>query len=354
MSWNVFGIMETPLQHERATEIGKRLQDADIILLQEAWSTNMLSRWPSFSSYLYTEAWKHGFNSVDNINPNSVGLDSGLGILSKYPIKREDTDCIVFNEGTASDYYAHKGVAYAQIMVNKNYKVHVFATHTQAHYTENPSEQVVKTQNSQTNEIIDFMKDMKTKYKFDLVNDHVVLAGDFNSNVKNIWRIYEQTGSIQMNPIWDSRKMLENSETECPINQFTSLYVWERKDGELTDGFSPLVPNEADKTKLFEETFQGCFDTKWYDENAKITRDNIECPREIVKECPCCSCTAEYCLEYAVWDLQFFSGSLNDVIQTRSVAKEVSNWNFEQDEIHYHSLSDHWPVVSTWKIPRFV
>merc|ERR1711925_3535 len=83
------------------------------------------------------------------------------------------------------------------------------------------------------------------------------------------------------------------------------------------------------------EQFGACLNKEWW-------------PKEHVDICPCCSCTEEYCLEYATWDLQFYSESLNEIIETKRVGKDFSQWNHGV----YRSLSDHWPTVSTWMIPE--
>jgi endonuclease/exonuclease/phosphatase family metal-dependent hydrolase len=59
-------------------------------------------------------------------------MDSGVLILSKYPILK--TDAVVYSKGCGADSFAAKSGVYAQIAISKTRRVNVFATHLQASY----------------------------------------------------------------------------------------------------------------------------------------------------------------------------------------------------------------------------
>jgi len=404
LSWNIYGIFDSPLQQLRAAEIVRSLKDYDIVLLQEAWCMNVqvdedvaemirlpgftgFNSYETFSNYLYHETSLHQMNYWFDVNKGDLarkGTDSGIGIVSRYPIKAMET--LVFEDGYSQDLLANKGVAYAQIHVirgEKPYKVHVFATHNNAVYNfSNPTktEENTAVQKKQTKQIHDFIARMSVTHNFSLEKDAVVVAGDFNVNYKMINDTYKQLEELNLKPMWDAGNTFNKD--KCPSREFTGLYVWKRDGDGLSSFYSPQQQKEVEATKtsparpensVFEETFGGCFsngEVKWWESDVEITRDyngtdHPACPQwEVPESCPCCACTKYECLEFAAWDLQFFSNAIKQN-KTFSVEidREVAKWNVVPDPkdpvwpeskaqtgIHY-TLSDHWPLLATWTIP---
>jgi endonuclease/exonuclease/phosphatase family metal-dependent hydrolase len=116
---------------ERANLLGDRLNSFDIVCLNEAFQ---------FGSHLvkdFVESMRtKGFPYAVSSKPVSCFskhvLDSGLLILSKFPIVR--TDSITYSKGCSFDAYAAKGCLFAGVSIGDDRLINVFTTHLQASY----------------------------------------------------------------------------------------------------------------------------------------------------------------------------------------------------------------------------
>ncbi|OMH86387.1 Sphingomyelinase [Zancudomyces culisetae] len=125
------------------------------------------------------------------------GIDSGLLILSRYPIEHKES--IQYPRGVHSDALSLKGALYARIKVEKENNLsvsnsssadsdsstskylNIFVTHTQASYTNTAlTEPSVRVRLSQFHMLRKFMdKVLKTTYK---VGEPLIILGDLNVN----------------------------------------------------------------------------------------------------------------------------------------------------------------------------
>lgn len=150
------------------------------------------------ASYTYVPGWDDLKVSALRPNPISVKADqgiyyvlgpqksfsgaainSGLLILSKYPIIEAEAFC--FSNKAGSDIFANKGVLYAKILIGEdNAYIHVFNTHMQSH--DHPQARAY-----QLEELFEFVTNIVAQDK-----DHirpVIIAGDFNirSGPHDLW-----------------------------------------------------------------------------------------------------------------------------------------------------------------------
>jgi sphingomyelin phosphodiesterase len=116
---------------ERAVMLADRISDFDIACLNEAFHFGS-SVVRDFVSLVH----RHGFHYVVSSHPvpllSSQVIDSGLLIISKYPIVA--TDSVRYDDGTSYDALCAKGSVYAKVQIGAGSFVHVFATHLQASY----------------------------------------------------------------------------------------------------------------------------------------------------------------------------------------------------------------------------
>ena len=169
---------ENDYKTERLLEFIDRLDDFDIVCLQEMFGT-----FTSRQNILISEAVKKGFffyHSTDTPNPISTHfIDSGLVILSRFPIVVKDFTA--FSYGVLSDQLAKKGILYTQIEVN-NTNLHLLTTHLQASYfdsTEFKWNISFKARMDQIKEASIIVKSFLDQY-YKSKNELVLLVGDFN------------------------------------------------------------------------------------------------------------------------------------------------------------------------------
>jgi endonuclease/exonuclease/phosphatase family metal-dependent hydrolase len=156
------------------------LDKFDVIALQEMFSLGSHNR----KQLLINLSKKKGFahhaalgSSWSSFKP----IDSGLLILSRYPII--ESDSIAFSKGMNIDGWSNKGVLSALIQYpcvsGENIKVLVITTHTQADYDSNNT-QYFEVQLQQVAELRDFVKKKHVQYP----NVPILLVGDFNINAR--------------------------------------------------------------------------------------------------------------------------------------------------------------------------
>ena len=109
-------------------------------------------------------------------------VDSGLLILSRYPIVEHDFYEYFLN--ISGDATTNKGVLYSKIEIKKNKFLFLFNTHLQSSYFDDTQENIdstIKVRTKQTEELINFIYNkLLIIPKKDVKNGKVILAGDFN------------------------------------------------------------------------------------------------------------------------------------------------------------------------------
>ncbi len=161
--------------------INEYLQNYDIICLQELFSmassrTKKLIKEGKERGYAYSATLEGSWKTLKPI-------DSGLVLLSKYPIFERDS--IVFTKGSDIDGWSTKGVLSAVIDIptgpsSAPLPILVLTTHLQAEYdVKNPS--YLEIQLDQLRETREFLKKKHTQYP----TCPIILCGDFNINARS-------------------------------------------------------------------------------------------------------------------------------------------------------------------------
>lgn len=130
---------------------------------------------------LVAEATKQGFfYAVEAPKPSFWDhylIDSGLVILSRFPITHHDS--LSFSRYASDDSMSRKGALYARVVIGGR-NLHIFNTHLQANYFHSSFHTYTKSMQYKTyqvKELIEFVdkntKDMDAK-------DEILLMGDFN------------------------------------------------------------------------------------------------------------------------------------------------------------------------------
>lgn len=119
---------------ERLTDILTKIANYDIICFQELFSKANKRR-----KFMCQNASKIGFKYISYVKTPVMFkkklfpiIDSGLVILSKYPII--DTDFCRYQHACGADKMADKGCLYSKFFLNPNLSALVFNTHPQAGY----------------------------------------------------------------------------------------------------------------------------------------------------------------------------------------------------------------------------
>ncbi|OHT09748.1 Endonuclease/Exonuclease/phosphatase family protein [Tritrichomonas foetus] len=156
---------------ERARLLVERLVDYDFVCLNESFhfGSDVANE---FMETMKTKGFKYIVTSRRVPILSKFVIDSGVMILSKYPIV--DTDSVTYSDGCNYDGFAAKGCVYAKIQISKKQHINVFATHLQASYT------VVteKDYNVRANQIKDIHSLMSWRTTGD--NSPTFLLGDMN------------------------------------------------------------------------------------------------------------------------------------------------------------------------------
>ena len=174
-------------KNERLDEIINVIGEYDIVCLQEVFASLSFR-----TEHLINAAREFGFDYC--VVPEQFELysrkliDSGLVILSKYPIL--DYKCISFEHGGVySDQLADKGFQHAKILINGRI-IHVINTHVQSDYAiyDNLASNVKIAQYKQIHNYIELVQT-------DNIDD-VYLCGDLNCNAIYINEYLRPTGWI--------------------------------------------------------------------------------------------------------------------------------------------------------------
>lgn len=162
---------------ERAKKIVTLIHGYDLVILNEAWTNSAKEVFRKVMEYSYdtTKTWYKFF-------------DSGLMILSKYPI--ENTDFLLYKNGAGWDWFASKGVIHFTLTVNDKRLVFL-TTHLQAGYSDCDQ----SARDSQISELISFVNHYLPN------NNDVFFIGDFNVmpiiNGKRSVHTHDMTDAIE-------------------------------------------------------------------------------------------------------------------------------------------------------------
>lgn len=167
ISYNI-GLL--PFNIKNLDILEKIIINYDIILLQEFFTNLFLSK----KNWLLNFCKKHKYNIVtkEDISLSSGKLvDSGLVIMSKYPITKVRQTCFK-SYAFKYDKLANKGFLHAVIKIN-NKELSLYNLHNQSFYTKFKNPYFI--QNYQLRKLNNFI-DKKDKY--------IIIGGDFNIESK--------------------------------------------------------------------------------------------------------------------------------------------------------------------------
>ena len=165
ITYNIQGL---PFSSKKVEELGEKLKEYDVVLLQECFTDFYLKK----KDLLKTLHTKHDFNVIGETHPDFFSmkyLDSGLAIASKLKIYEHYFQA--FKAGSSIDQYSNKGFMY--IKVYKNHKpLYIYNIHLQASYKNDVFDSL------QTK--LDQLKELKENIK---KKERVCIGGDFNLDV---------------------------------------------------------------------------------------------------------------------------------------------------------------------------
>ncbi len=112
----------------RMTQLLLEIAEYDIVCLQEAFATGS-----KLVHSFIKHAKRRGFQYVATSRPPATFsmhlLDSGLLVLSRYPIMKQKLD--PFGKSCGIDMIAEKSVQYVQVRLGRHQSIHIFHTHYQ-------------------------------------------------------------------------------------------------------------------------------------------------------------------------------------------------------------------------------
>ena len=175
----------------RLNDFYQQLENYDIICFQELFTTlndrkhRMIQEGSRQGLKYYLAAKVPSFFS-------RYLIDSGLLILSRYPIVEHDFYEYYMN--ISGDSPSNKGVLYAKIEIKKHLFLFLFNTHLQSSYFDDKPENInatIQIRTKQTEELINFIynKILAVPEK-EIQNGKIILCGDFNIDAHD--NIYAQ------------------------------------------------------------------------------------------------------------------------------------------------------------------
>lgn len=189
---------------ERSEKLVERIDDYDIVCLSEAFQFGS-----SINRDFVRKAAAKGF--IYAASPPNASffsekfVDSGLLILSKYPIIR--TDSVKYSASRHVDRFADKSAIYVKIKAGDKY-LHVFATHLQASYKNGNDDYVVREQ-----QLLQLKKLIE-----ECVCDNypIIICGDMNINgrKKVVGAEFNEYDSM-LNILNTKDRVLENTVAKC-------------------------------------------------------------------------------------------------------------------------------------------
>ncbi|CAF1068594.1 unnamed protein product [Didymodactylos carnosus] len=156
---------------ERIQDFLFHINKFDILALQEVflfgdggWFVNSALN----KQIILDHAKKMNFHYIDTPKPSLFCQDSGLLILSRYPIV--ESHFKRFQNCSLSEWINNKGVLHAKIQLPNDKRLHVITTHLDAHQS--------SIRQLQIEELKENLKSWLTKEEQE--NDPVILCGDWN------------------------------------------------------------------------------------------------------------------------------------------------------------------------------
>ncbi len=170
-----YNVQYLPYMTKDLTKLGKIIQEYDIVLLQELFTNMKLNK----KYYFLKEMHNLGFNIVAKTGPSlneMKFMDSGLAILTKYPVL--DKGFIGFKDGEGIDGLSNKGILWAKLLVNGQelivYNVHLQASYVLDKYYIEP---VKMRQLEQLKEACCYFKPKPCA--------NIIIGGDFNIDLEH-------------------------------------------------------------------------------------------------------------------------------------------------------------------------
>jgi endonuclease/exonuclease/phosphatase family metal-dependent hydrolase len=218
MVWNIFmvpPVIFKSCQPERALLIADyiKLMDADIVVLEESFmkSTREVINEKLNSIYPYQSSiTKSGL----------LKTNSGVWILSKYPITKQDF--IRYKKKKGSDIFARKGATFTEILVDGK-KVQIIGSHTQS---------LPKYKSTRALQFQQLKTTMLDKYFTDSIPQLVV--GDLNCNY---YDTSEYNSMLQLLDV-------------LPVNFSGEKYSWNGLENDLAHTFSERTLETLDYVLL--------------------------------------------------------------------------------------------------------
>merc|ERR1719473_238502 len=204
LSWNIFAMNGKPYLHERCEIIREVIKNFDVMFLQESWTLPILT--PNFFVVrkLQAAAKEQGFNMISGFRHGCRFTDSGLAVLSRFPIANYEFKRFPYSMTYSVDGLASKGVLYAKIDLPNGTALHGFNTHLNAYYEKDDGPKREIAQKAQIEFMIEFIKDKTHNIG---VDDKVLLCGDFNCDAAMVKFLLEKMNKADFK--------YEQGETSC-------------------------------------------------------------------------------------------------------------------------------------------
>ncbi|OUM62776.1 hypothetical protein PIROE2DRAFT_61696 [Piromyces sp. E2] len=158
----------------------------DIICLQEFFAYGS-SRQSKFLAYAKNAGFEYSL-TISSKNLLNTSIDSGLVIISRYPIIKSER--LTFKRGIKTDRFYSKGALYARILCSPNKEINLFNTHLQSGISNsnnsdgvNLSDALVVTRCKQLMALKSFIDSCT-----DDSNGPILLAGDMNVNSRRSFK----------------------------------------------------------------------------------------------------------------------------------------------------------------------
>jgi len=134
------------------------------------------SNWWSIK-LLHEAATDFGYNMLSGFRTGGRLLDSGLAIMTKYPILEHEFHMYQTHSGI--DSLAAKGILYAKVQITNSEVIHCFVTHLNAQY-KSPDPETRRTRKEQMDELTNYIDGFVSAGRIEPY-DRVIIFGDFNT-----------------------------------------------------------------------------------------------------------------------------------------------------------------------------
>jgi endonuclease/exonuclease/phosphatase family metal-dependent hydrolase len=159
---------QNDFKEERLTVFLERLDDYDILLLQEVWPTNGAGRYNRLMQNAHDQGFRHHVRAACK----GKVMSAMLLILSRHPLVAGDEH--TFTQSIGQDAMATKGVVFARALINgeADCAVDLFVTHLQAGMSGSGGHEV---RANSTREVGTFVRSKLSERR-----TTAIIAGDFN------------------------------------------------------------------------------------------------------------------------------------------------------------------------------